>query len=125
MPGTLPGVAQLVGCLLWEQEVASSSLATRTKYVPSPFWGRDIFYRNGRQNRGLLLASLAGCREAARRWGHPPHGLAVAQRGRAASSSLATRTKAKILSRKWQDFRFVFFNFKFSVFIIHFCDSIF
>ena len=28
-----PGVAQLVGCLLWEQEAASSSLATRTSVV--------------------------------------------------------------------------------------------
>ena len=35
-----PGVAQLVGCLLWEQEAASSSLATRTTGAPSPFWGR-------------------------------------------------------------------------------------
>ena len=34
-------------------------------------------------------------------------------------------TKAKILSRKWQDFRFVFLSFQFSLFILQFPDRIF
>ena len=33
----LPGVAQLVARLLWEQDAASSSLATRTKSPKSAF----------------------------------------------------------------------------------------
>ena len=34
-------------------------------------------------------------------------------------------TKAKILSHKWQDFRFVFLSFQFSLFILQFPDRIF
>ena len=42
-----------------------------------------------------------------------------------AGSNPAPSAKAKILSRKWQDFCFVFFIFQFSVFILHFCERIF
>ena len=35
------------------------------------------------------------------------------------------RAKAKILSRQWQDFCFVFFILKSLIFIIHFPDRIF
>ena len=31
LSGSFPGVAQLVGRLVWDQDAASSSLATRTK----------------------------------------------------------------------------------------------
>ena len=39
----LPGVAQLVARLLWEQDAASSSLATRTKSPKSAFAGFGLF----------------------------------------------------------------------------------
>ena len=37
------------------------------------------------------MASLRGSGEAGSEWGHPPHGPAVAERGRAAGSSPVTR----------------------------------
>ena len=132
MPGTLPGVAQLVGCLLWEQEVASSSLATRTSVRttslghPAPRAAPDrpmaLFFLFQIEPASLgfdlvfgglplhlssslheLAASIgmperfrpagAGASGAIRRTARPSR-----KRGRAASSSLATRTSVRTTS---------------------------
>ena len=47
---------------LWEQEAASSSLATRTIKGLSPLGDRPFILQEMRYTRGLLMASLAGCR---------------------------------------------------------------
>ena len=41
-PVEYPGVAQLVGRLVWDQDAASSSLATRTKRPESPLGGSGL-----------------------------------------------------------------------------------
>ena len=48
-----PGVAQLVGRLVWDQDAASSSLATRTKRSESPFGGSGLLLCMGRDSNSL------------------------------------------------------------------------
>ena len=46
-----PGVAQLVGRLVWDQDAASSSLATRTKNKRESFCSPFYFDPRGKETR--------------------------------------------------------------------------
>ena len=52
-----PGVAQLVGRLVWDQDAASSSLATRTKNPDSAFAEPGFLLCMGRDSNSSMQLS--------------------------------------------------------------------
>ena len=76
MLGSDPGVAQLVGRLVWDQDAASSSLATRTKSPESAYAESGLFCFQGAR---LEKSNATRMSVAGEGWTEPNNCLRKAQ----------------------------------------------